>query len=158
MGVTSEILGNAGVPHQIEHNGKTYTLSLIDQRVQGAFEKRLFEKAKTAEIAFGDCVTPEQLDARLNKLRDSYLAGDFSMISPRGLTFMKSMAGIVFMASLLIGCDEREVMGLMLAKTDELKRLIRLIISESFPGVVPSDSLKPEEMTPQELLEANAPK
>lgn len=134
MGVDSEICGNSGTQHTIEYNGKTYTAMYIDGRFQSLFEKRLYERYKKVEIDLKAERTPDAYQARLDKLADEFLNGEFALMSERAQTFLSKLPGMVFLAGLLLGCPEEEVLPLVVAKAAEIRSLFMLIVKESFPG------------------------
>ena len=135
MGVVSEVLGNHGAAHTIDWNGKTYRLRLIDQVVKSAFEKARLAKAKEALATLKDVLTPEEYNARLDAKIKQYEAGEMEIFSEEGMAFIKTMPGMRLLLSLMIDCEANELMGLLLARKEELIPLISLILRESFPGI-----------------------
>lgn len=136
MGVESEIWGNlAGAPHTLEYNGKTYKLSLINQKVKVAFEKARLSKAKEALAVLKDVLEPEDYRARLDQMIQKYEAGEFALYAESGLAYLQTIPGMCLLLSLVIGCDENEVMGLVIARQAEIVGHLHLIIRESFPGL-----------------------
>lgn len=145
MGVESEMWGNAGGGHTLTYNGKTYTARLIDGEVKAKFEKRLYARARAVEAAMLEDRGSEAYQKRLDVLADAYLCGEFDIMSPRGLKFLQTLSGQAFLLSLLVDCDEKEVYGLGIAKTQEVISLLKVIIRESFPGLDPFKTEKKEE-------------
>lgn len=137
MGVTSEILGNSGAPHQIEHAGKVYKLRLIDQVVQSAWEKRLYEKDCHAAKIQNEVglLTPEKYAARIDELTEAYRNGDYEMMSEVGVKNLSKKSGAMLLLSLVVDCSQLELANLMNAKPVETLKKIRLIISEAFPDL-----------------------
>ena len=135
MGVVSEVLGNHGAPHTIDWNGKSYRLSLVDQRVKSAFEKARLAKAKEALAEMKDVLTPEEFARRLDAKIKQYEDGEFEIFSKDGMAFIRTVPGMRLLLSLLIDCDQNELMGLLVAKQQELVKLVGLILRESFPGL-----------------------
>lgn len=135
MGVTSEILGNAGAAHVLEHNGKVFKVRLIDQAVKSAFEKRMYERAKHGLIELRDAMTKDEYFARLRELGDNYEAGEYELLSERGLKFIQTTQGVKFLLALLLDCSEEELFSLLTSKGKEITSLINLVIRESFPGL-----------------------
>lgn len=167
MGVESEMWGNTAQPHEIEWNGKIYKVRLIDGNVKASFERRLFNRARANEDLFKEGRTPEEHKAKLDALADDYLCGAYDIMSPRGLRYMQSHPGMAFLASLLIGCEEKEVYGLVVQKSVEFISLLEVILKESFPGFDPFASKKKEggiaealaaPLSANELKEAAGPK
>lgn len=137
MGVTSEILGNSGSPHQIEYKDKTYCIRLIDQDVQSAWEKRLYEKdcASVHIQREQGLLSEDKYAAKLDQLAESFSNGDYEMLSPRGLALLSSVPGARLLLSLLIDCPQKELFALILGKQTEILSLLHLVMQESFPGV-----------------------
>lgn len=137
MGVTSEILGNSGSSHVIEHAGKQYRFRLIDQAVQSAWEKRLYEKDIEAVKIQKDAglLDAQEYAAQLARLTAAYRDGEYEMLSPGGMKLLTSMSGVRQLLTLLLQCPADEMLQLLLAKKLEVVEKVRLIIAESFPGV-----------------------
>src|ERR1700691_3656580 len=101
MSALSESLGNDASPHTMSHNGRAYTVRLIDQTAKTRFEKWLFSRAKDLarhlheeimndivtgrpqsddkdeNAAFAGLVATEEtrFEGRLESLNDDYVAG-----------------------------------------------------------------------------------
>lgn len=139
MGVTTELLhdNDECTPHTIEHRGKVYPLRLVDQEVQGEFEKALYkkdrEKAKTLREL--DIITAEEYEADEARMKEAFRNGEYEMLSEVGLKRLATMDGIKILLSLIVPCSQAELFALMHAKRDELLSKLQLVIKESFPGV-----------------------
>lgn len=156
MGVESEMWGNEGGLHTLEFNGKTYHARLIDGTVKSEFEKRMFARARAVEDAMRELRGEEAYQKRLDELANAYLAGEFDLISPRGLQYVKTLSGTAFLMSLLIGCPEKEVYGIALSKQAEVMCLLTTIIKESFPGFDPFKVKEAPKGTAQDVVSALA--
>lgn len=148
MGVVSQVMGNFGDPHEIEHEGRVYKLSLIDQRVKSAFEKARFQKAKEALTLIKEELGAAEYARQLQEKTDLYVVGEYEIFSESGMAYIRTVAGMRLLLSLIIDCDQNTLMGLILAKKDEIVPLLTLILRESFPGlkietVAPSASETP---------------
>ena len=145
MGITSQILGNAGSPYRLTYNGKTYGVRFIDQFVKDAWEKRYFEReSRKLEILKGS-IAPEDYAARRANLEHDLDRDEFSILSPRSLELLQTLSGVQLLLPLLIGCDFDELIPLVVAKKDEVVSLVNRVIRESFPGVA-----EPERSVPAE--------
>lgn len=145
MGAVSAALGNFGAAHEIEYNGKAFRLSLVDQRVKSAFEKARFQKAKEPINLLKDDLAPEEYSRRLQEKIDLYEAGEYEIFSENSVAFLKTLPGIRLLLSLIVDCDPNELMGLVLAKKDELIPMVGLILRESFPGLQFQEAKKQEQ-------------
>ncbi len=121
-------------PHEFDHKGKTYTVSLITQNVKLAFEKGLFARAKRAALELRDLLSPEDYLAHVKALNDDYISGQYAFESERGLAAVSTISGMVLLTSLLFGCPEDEVVPILTERKDEVIGLIQMIFKESFPG------------------------
>jgi|ERR1019366_1168180 hypothetical protein len=124
-----------GTPHEFQHKGKTYHVSLITQAVKAGFEKRLFAKSKEAASTMRELMDKPDYLAHLKSLNDDYIAGEYAFESQRGLSAVKTVQGFVVLMSLLMGIDETEVLAIITERGDELQLLVRMIFLESFPGM-----------------------
>lgn len=152
MGTLNEMLGNAGVPHQLEYNGKVYTFSLIDQRIKAAYEKHMYEREKAALTLLRNEYRPEEYEKRLDALTQRYLDNEFSFLSETGLAhFKRSSEGKFFLLSAIAGCTPNELIDLVVARTTEVTALLDLIIKESFPGTYEKMAKAPTEQPQAEV-------
>lgn len=135
MSALSEALGNAAPGHRISHRGQTYQVSLVDQKVKVAFERRLFERHKETLLGLKEAYTPQEYRDRLAELQEAYTLGELGLLSPAGVRFLKSVTGIQLLLSLLVGASEDQILQLVMEKPDEVRGLIGTILAESFPGV-----------------------
>ena len=137
MGITSEILGNAAPAHELEQGGKVYRFGLIDQAVQAAWEKRLYEKdieavkiQKEAGLLSG-----HEYGMALARLTTAYRDGDYEMLSPSGIKLLQTLPGVRLLLALLLACSADEIVQLLLARRAEVVQKVRLVLAESFPGL-----------------------
>lgn len=135
MGVDSDIVGNSGTPHSLEWNGDTYQFRLIDQDMQATFEKHLFERDKKTLELMKELYPIKAYVERLNALGDDYTIGLYGMMSPKGLAYAGTMAGMIYLASLITGCETKKLFGLFQNKKEEAQALFQLVLRESFPGI-----------------------
>lgn len=135
MGVDSYLLGNAGPGHVIEHDGRTYRISLIDQRAKAEWEERLFRRAVKAAEILAPARPADWHEAKLAQLDDEFMAGDFALISEKSVKVLKTLGGVQLLLEILTGLDPAALAPVLKAKHKEVKALIHLVIRESFPGV-----------------------
>lgn len=135
MGVTSEILGNAGAPYRLEFDGRTYNVRLIDQVVKDGWEKRFFERdAKKLEI-LRPVIGEEEYQSRKHGMEADLMEGGYELLSPEGLKFAQTIPGVQLLLSLLVGCTQDELVPLVAAKKEEVLDLLSRVLRESFPGM-----------------------
>jgi hypothetical protein len=135
MSALSETLGNDGPPHELEHNGKTYKVKLIDDYVAAEFEKWLFKQAKRALSTDKDELSPEEYRQKLAALNEEFTDSAYSLMSPRGARALQSPQGMLVLSSMLFGCSQLEMAGLMVDQPQEVVSLIQLVMRESFPSM-----------------------
>lgn len=149
MSALSNALGNYGSKHTIEHEGVVYELSFIDQKMKTHLEQALYTRAFEAEYATKPAYTEEAFEGRLEKLRDAYEAGEFAFESPRALAFLSGQAGLVKLASLILGIDDIAVLGSLInAKKDEVMEKVKLVLRQSLrtkPKTAPTGGEVPGE-------------
>lgn len=143
----SKALGNAAAPFDIESNGKTYHVKLVDQAVKVAFEKKLYQHAKDAVTGLRADLSSDEYIGMLTQLTQAYEAGEFAMEGTRGIKAIRSPKGALILMSLLLGVDEIETMNLAADRRDELAQALDAVIKESFPGAKIGE--KPENNDPK---------
>lgn len=135
MGVDCNILGNSGPGHVIEHDGVAYRIGLIDQKAKAEFEESLFRRAVKAAEILARCKPAGWLEKTLAECNDAFMAGEFGLLTERGLKVLQTPGGVQLLLSILTGRDVVELVPVITAKKDQVKALIHLVIRESFPGV-----------------------
>ena len=141
MGVDSQTLGNKESPHSLEFEGITYNFSLIDQAAKAEWEKRLYRRAVEGASALASLHPDAWLEDRLVDLNDAFVAGDFSLFSESSKKLLGKAGGAGILLSILTGKNIEDLTQLLLAKSVEIKALLRIVFKESFPNI----SLKDEE-------------
>lgn len=132
MGTLSEC-GGATTPHQITHDGKTYTVGLVTQEVKIAFERKLFAQARDAALALKECMTPDEYRQHLKTLNDDYISGKYALESERAVSLLQTPKGCLLLCGLLIGADETELLRLLVRRKDEVTAMLEVVLRESFP-------------------------
>src|SRR5581483_777209 len=128
----SELTASVGGGLTFAHKDKTYTVSLITQKVKAAFEKAQFGRAREAALALKDLMDRGEYLAHLKQLNDDYISGAYGLDSERGLNFAQTTNGSILLCSLLFGVSEDEMAQLLLEAKDEITQLMSLVIKQSF--------------------------
>ena len=142
MSANTEILGNHGASHLLSCNGRTYLARCLDRKMKTAFEKHLFKRARDMAAALkeeGD-MDEAKYEKHLLGLNDKYLAGDYSIMSKNGMAHLNSASGQLFLASLIFGVEEDEMLNVLVAKPTETSSLIKLVLTESMPDLKYSEA------------------
>lgn len=132
MSELSAALGTAGPPHQIVHEGRAYTFSLVTQKVKNGVEKRLYQNARDAVYADRDHITSEQYMAALSAVRDRYEANEYKFTGDRAQKVLQTPDGALMLLELLTGETQETLMPLLIARPEEVKVLVKTIMEESF--------------------------
>ena len=131
MSALKQALGNDGAPHLFEHDGVSYEVSLITQEVETAFSEWLWGRARKVACDLYSALGDEKLTAELEKLGRLYLDGEFAFESATTAEALKTKAGVLKLCSLLWGCDEKEMVRLIVARGPEINTLLGVILAES---------------------------
>lgn len=148
MSALSEALGNAGPAYTLTHDGKTYTVRLIDQGVKVAFEKALFERARQAAVSCKDLYSPEAFAARLDQISEAKAVGEYELLSPRGLRLMQTLPGVQLLLSLMLDTDDAIISAIVASQPAEVKSLVKVVLRESFPGLTVGVDADPNAQAP----------
>jgi hypothetical protein len=127
---------------------------LIDQAVKAAFARTLLARAREAARELRDLMTAEEWSAHLERLNRDYIAGHYGILSPRGREILASEEGPLILGPLLFGCSEDEFFALLLARKEEVASLLKLVIHESFPGLVVEARKDPNPPSPHQTVGA----
>lgn len=133
MSALSQILGNHGSPHVFEHEGKTYSVRMLDQNVKDEFEKALFGRARSLARLEQPDLSEEQFASVLLALNDKFLEGEYALESKKGLAFLNSTKGQLVLSSILFGVPETEMVQMLLSRGIEVAAMLKLVIDESLP-------------------------
>jgi hypothetical protein len=142
MSTLGEVVGGS---HELSHNGVTYKISLITQKVKVQFERHLFAKRKECLLQIKEMMDSKEYADALEQLSKDYMAGLFAFEGKFGVEFIGTEPGQVYLVSLLFGiADEQEALRLIKDKAQEVTSLLRLVIKESY-------AITEEELTEMEL-------
>jgi hypothetical protein len=132
MSELSQALGNAGEPHRIEHDGKTYRFFLLDQPRKNALEKRLYQQAREAVYIDRDHMTSEQYVERLDGVREAYEAGEYGFFGKRAGKVLQTPKGALMLLEVITGESEDLLIPLLAARPEEVNALLKSVMTESF--------------------------
>lgn len=135
MGVISEIVGNEAPGFAIEHKGRRFVARLIDQAAKAEFEQWLFERDLTRLDATKRFRPAEEHQAKLAEAEAAFDAGDYELLSPRGLKEMQTRRGALRILGLIFQRGENELIGLLADRKAETLRLVARMVRLSFPGL-----------------------
>lgn len=146
MSELSSALGGSAPKHHIHCNGKQYPVNLITQAVKVAYEKALFEKARTVIASMKTMFDRDQYAAKVDQLADRYTEGYFAMESEYGQKSLKRPGGSVLLLSILMGqyspqgeflapMPELDVINIVSQVPEEAGAVFKVVMTESFPGV-----------------------
>jgi hypothetical protein len=135
MSALRQALGGEAAPHTLEHNGRVYTVSLVTQTIKTQFSEWMWGRARRAAFSMREGMSEEQYERHLKALTDDYKAGEYDFESETCARVLKTKGGVVGLCSIVFGCSEDEMKALMLECSAEVKALLGLVMSESFPDM-----------------------
>ncbi len=138
MSELSKALGNAAPPHQIVHEGRTYSFALLDQVRKNALEKRFYQDAREAVYVDRDHMSGDQYVERLDKVREAYQLGEYGFFGERGGKILQTARGMLLLLQTLTGEGEDAVVALLTARPEEVNSVVRTVMAESFKGAKPA--------------------
>jgi hypothetical protein len=147
MSAISECLGSG---HEFLHKGRTYHVSLVNEGIKEAWEKRLFSDAKAATSGLRDIMDREDYSRHLKCLLDDYQEGKYALESPRSMAMLQQPKGMLILISLLMGITEMEGLKILAERQDDLAALLTLVLRESFPQPeeAPASDAQPAQEVP----------
>lgn len=131
MSELSKLLGAAAPPHQITHEGRTYTFHVLDQPRKNAIEKRLYQRARECVYLDREHMSSEEYTRRLEEVRQTYEKSGYSFYSKHFTDLLGTERGAMLLLEVLTGETEEDLVALMLARPEEVKSLIRVVLEES---------------------------
>ncbi len=132
MSELSAALGTAGPPHQIVHEGRTYSFRLIDAGCKNAIEKLLDRRAREAVYVDRDWMTEDQYIARLKEVAEAYGNYEYAFTSDRTQKVLQTTQGVMLLLETITGESEDDLTRLMMARGPEVNLLIKTVMEESF--------------------------
>lgn len=137
MSELSKALGAAGKPHQIVHEGRTFTFHLLDQVRKNSIEKRLYQNAREAVYVDRDFMTSEQYVERLDKVREAYEAGEYGFFGERAQKVLQGPNGVLMLLETITDETQEDLIPLMAARSEEVNAVVKTVLNESFKQVKP---------------------
>lgn len=139
--------GKDGVPHTIEHAGKTYVIQpVLTEGVMRRVEEALYERQKAALASLRGIMGEEQYERKLDELLQRYLDEEFKFESPQTLEYMKTRGGAILLLECMMGAPKAELIALFVAKPVEVRNALKTVLALSMPkgsevevGVSPED-------------------
>lgn len=132
MSELSAALGTAGPPHQIAHDGRTYSFRLIDAAVKNAIEKLLYQRAREAVYVDRDHMTEAQYVERLDKVREAYEGNEYAFTGERCQKALKTPKGVLMLLEAVTGETEEALTRLLMERGPEVNVVLRTVLEESF--------------------------
>jgi hypothetical protein len=135
MAANSEVLGNKGTKHSFDWNGKPVEMSYLNKKIRDAFSKQLFKRDRDLEkfVHEEDGTSDKEYREKLLALNDKFRLGGYELTSKFGREYIETEPGALFVASLMCGCSEDEMLKIFMAKGDEVLTLVKLVLDESVP-------------------------
>lgn len=134
MSELSAALGTAGAPHQITHEGKTYSFRLIDQGCKDRLQKHLWQRAREAVYADRDHMTEQQYIERLKEVAQRWEDNEYAFTGERAQRQLKTPSGMMLLLTMISGETEESLAPLFLARGPEVHLLLNAVMEESFRG------------------------
>jgi hypothetical protein len=133
----SRLLGTAGPPHQLNHEGRVFTFHLLTQDRKNAFEKRLYQTAREGVYVDREHMTSDEYLKRLDEVRERYELGEYGLFGRRGAKVLETPAGAMLLLEILTGESQDDLAPLLAARAEEVKVLVKTVMTESFRKVRP---------------------
>lgn len=150
MSELSNALGGSAPKHNLICKGVKYPVSLITQAVKVAYERALYEKARTALADIKPIVDKDYYERRMDALVERYESGGFAMESEFGQKALTKPGGSILLLSILLGIPaksattgepiiipmpELDVVNIVSQAPEETALVFKTVVAESFPGV-----------------------
>lgn len=132
MSELSKVLGTAGAPHQITHEGRTYVFHLLDQARKNALEKRLYQNAREAVYVDREMMSSAEYVERLEKVRELYELGAYGIFGERGAKILQTPKGAILLLETITGETEDDLFPLLTTRAEEVNVLLKTVLNESF--------------------------
>lgn len=108
--------------------------SIIDVQLQADFARWNFEQAIDDLMVARKMYSEQEFEAERKKLREEFRKGMFGIKSKRGVDAITSLPGLTFVCSRLIeGVDELTVGAVLIGGVEQVKELLKQVITDSFP-------------------------
>lgn len=120
-------------PQKVHHDGREYVVSPLTQEKKDEFSEAMKARAMKAALnlkRYGDLTEAEYHEAYALAL-DRVTAGAFDFHTPFTQDALKTHAGVTLLASILFGVSEREMLELFVAKGDEVRAALDVVLKGS---------------------------
>lgn len=128
MSSVTAALGNDAPRRTLEHGGKTYTLTRIDQAMKSAMEQWV---ADCELSVMRRILPPEEYRQAVREVREGVGRRVYSFYGERARAAMAQPDGALKIASLIFGVSVPEMEALARARRDDVKALLELTFAES---------------------------
>lgn len=123
------LLGTSVGPHQLTHEGRTYEFRALKEGLKADYETWLIERARDTICRLYP--EGETRDRELRRLEREAVSGLYDFHGEIAEESRKHAAGVLKLASLIVGCAVDELVPLYYARKQEVTHLIRLVIAEA---------------------------
>lgn len=132
MSELSQLLGTAAPPHQIVHEGRTYTFHLVDQKRKSALEKRFYENAREGVYVDRAHMSEEMYVKRLDAVRENYELNKYAIFGEIGSKILQTTGGAMRLLEVITGETEDDLIPLLTERSAEVNALVKTVMNESF--------------------------
>lgn len=137
MSELSKLLGTSSPPHQIAHDGRTYTFHLLTATRRNALEKRFYQNAREAVYVDREFMSEKMYMDRLDGVRKDYELNKYGFFGEIGAEILKTPAGALRLLEVITDETEDDLMPLLTARAAEVNALVKTVMNESFKQVKP---------------------
>lgn len=134
MSERAAMVGDAGSPHRIVHNGKTYTVKrVVTEEVMDAVEMKLYDRAKQALYGQRDMMPEATYERKLDELRALFVKGEYAFESDATAMFLKTKPGVLLLLECMMDASTADILVLMAERGVELHGVLKDVLALSFP-------------------------
>lgn len=128
---TQTLLGGEGPPRTFEHNGRTYTVSLLTQKHKAAFEDYLKRRAMdTLRAMRGYIGHDEHLEDKKRLMRD-IATGIYAFHGEVAAEALATPDGSIQLAAILFGTSHEDMAKLLVDRGAEVREILDAVMAES---------------------------
>jgi hypothetical protein len=131
MSMLPQLLGGEGTPLSIEFRGKTYTFQPITFGLMEKMEALHLDQAKARLRAMKDVLDEDTYTKKALDLYMRYEAGEFGFLSAAGQQWLKTPSGAACLLKLTLGINDAELFPLIVARGEEIKQLLEVVLREA---------------------------
>jgi hypothetical protein len=130
----THVLGAQAPGHHVVLGDKVYTARPITQKVKAGFERWLERRVIRGFLAAQDGDDPDTFRRAVEIVADRVAEGKYAFHGKVSRQVLETEDGMLALSALIFGCDESEVIELMVQKGPEVGAILALTLRESFPG------------------------